>query len=94
MAEEIDTKKHMQQFLKESIIDQGISPKRFEEFVYTLKDEPFDIDSWSPGELMKIVEMFKRFEKESKINELLVSTTLGQHSKIVSDNIEYIEVTR
>lgn len=95
MNSELDSKRKKQQFLKESILDQGVSAKRFEEFVYTMKDEPFDVDNWTAGELAKVVEMFRRFEEESKLGELLVSNTLnGPKSGLQCDPIEYIEVTK
>lgn len=95
MKDNFESRKQKQQFLKESIIEQGIPVKHFEEFLCTLKDEPFDIDSYTSGELARIVEMFKRFEGESKINELMASTTmLNPDKKIQCEPLEYIEVSR
>lgn len=49
-----------QNFLREEIIDKGYSPENFSEFVSTLRDDGnFDLESWSMGDLIQIVNYYK-----------------------------------
>lgn len=82
-----------QAFLKEAIIDKGVTPQRFSEFVQNMKDEPLDIDNWTLEELKKIVELFEQSEIEAKNNVILSNTNShAPYTKLKCDPIEFIAV--
>ena len=93
---DIEEQRHAKQtFLKESIIDRGIPPERFQEFLINLKDEPFEIDHWTIDELSNIVDMFMHSEAEAENNQILTNTnSYKPYTQLKCKEIEYIKVGR
>ena len=84
-----------QRFLKESILDKGISAQKFSEFLTNMKDEPTEIDNWDIEELSNAVRLFEKSESEARNNEILASTNSHTpYTKFQCEPIEFIRVVR
>lgn len=88
-----ETRKEKQEFLKKSILEKGIAPKRFTQYLQHAKNEALDIDNWTIDELSRVVDQFHREEELMSTNKILTDT--NSHTpfrKIETQPIEYIEV--
>ena len=84
-----------QRFLKESIIDRGMSAQKFSEFLTNMKDEPTEIDNWNIDELSNAVKLFEKSEAEARDNEILTSTnSYAPYTRFQCEPIGHIRVVR